>query len=72
MGAATADNRIDDEGAAAVAKALAQNSTLTSLDLAGKWVWVGEGLGVAGGQEARRKRAKSGLRVGCVRGVCVA
>ena len=60
-------NRIGDEGAAAVAEALKQNSTLSSLDLSSKWVWRGgrggrrrSGLGVMGVEVARREGRLSG------------
>ena len=62
-----ADNMIGVEGAAAVAEALKQNSTLTSLDLSCKWVWRGgrgggrrSGLGVMGVEVARREGRLSG------------
>ena len=62
-----AENEIGDKGAAAVAEALKQNSTLTSLNLAGKWVWRGgrggrrrSGLGVMGVEVARREGRLSG------------
>ena len=48
-----AGNEIGDEGAAAVAEALKQNSTLSSLNLSSKWVWRG----------GRAERRRSGLRV---------
>ena len=62
-----ADNTIGAEGAAAVAEALKQNSTLSSLDLSSKWVWRGgrggrrrSGLGVMGVAVARREGRLSG------------
>ena len=62
-----AGNRIGDEGAAAVAEALKENSTLSSLNLQGKWVWRGgrggrrrSGLGVMGVEVARREGRLSG------------
>ena len=62
-----AANKIRAEGAAAVAEALKQNSTLTSLDLSGKWVWRGgrggrrrSGLRVMGVEVARREGRLSG------------